>query len=190
MNTSLACRVLTPLIFVTLSACETGNPFQPDTSAAPLDPVWISASWGGGSVLPMDRTNREPSEFRGQLCPSETVILESYTASATNRPGQVFGEGLLIWNKCTIINTVGICVRKGSFAQPSGNFQLKACATDPLQTPFLDLKVLTINPNKVLGLYIPTFGSPSLEVFYCGTQTALLAPPVAAKVSCSVIPGL
>ena len=118
-------------------------------------------------------------------------MLESYT-NQTNRPiGTFSGEGLLVLNNCTISYQISICVRKGSFAQPSGNFHLSACATDPLQTPFLDLLHITMPVGSgVQARWLPTFGQPSIEVFYCGSGTTLLASPSAAEVSCVVLPGL
>jgi hypothetical protein len=179
-------RWMLPALVILLSCSPTGTT-GPDTSRISLPPAWISASWGGNAVEPTDRTDRAPKEFRGQRCPTGSVRLENYTSPA-NAPPQARGPGLLVWNNCSITNSVGICARKGSLPQPAGNFALRACATDPLLTPFLDLKVLTLVTGRTPGIYIETAGAPSVEVFYCGTDTWLLGPPAADKVSCVMFP--
>lgn len=179
----IASRISTMFVLGGLASCSgiTAPAAGPDTTS--FEPVWISASWGGGAVTPTDRTNREPTPFNGARCPATSVRLENYI-SGNDAPKPSAVPGLYLWNNCTDIISVGICVRKGSAAQPAGNFHLSACATDPLLTPFLDLAIFTINSGRFPGVFIPTSGSPSIEAFFCSDRSWLLAPPAAAKVSC------
>ena len=187
MSRRFASRSLLGLVLVGLASCSALAPV--DTEPQTYEPVWISASWGGGAVEPNDRTDRSPASFLGQRCPATSVRLENYASFSDADFCPYTGSGLFVWNNCSIINSVGICVRKGSLAQPGGSIgNLQACATDPLATPFLDLKIITLNPGKPVGFCIPTTGEPSVEVFYCTDQTWLMGPPGSEKVTCMALP--
>ncbi len=143
------------------------------------EPVWISASWGGGSPDPLDRTEREPAKFFGARCPASSVRLRHYTDFC---PGWD-GPGLHLWNNCNTENTVAICARKGSLPQPTGG--LEPCATDPLKTGFDGLQVITQQPGEALGFCFDTNGTaPSIEAFYCPISTDLVAPPLTGRIGC------
>jgi len=142
----------------------TENPVGGMSSFAP---VWISASWSGGAAgVPNDRTNREPREFFGSLCPAVSVNL-------TNHSGGF--AGLNIVNNCTIPVTYFICVTAGSPAQPT--LGLEQCAQDPFDTPINQFKIIPLFPG-VEGDYVNATPDLSIQVFYCSDEAQLFTNPV------------
>lgn len=131
-----------------------------------LEPVWITASWTGGAAgAPNDRTDREPAEFQGQLCPASSLALTNQTAGAV----------LNVINNCTIPMTLAICATAGGLAQP--DLGLDDCATDPFDTPLSRLKLITLFPGN-LGDYVNSSQILSIQVFYCSDETQFVTAPV------------
>ena len=131
-----------------------------------LGPVWITASWTGGAAgAPNDRTDREPADFQGQLCPASSLALTNQTA----------GVVLNVINNCTIPMTLAICATAGGLAQP--NLGLDDCATDPFDTPLSRFKLITLFPGN-LGDYVNSSQILSIQVFYCSDETQFITAPV------------
>ena len=131
-----------------------------------FEPVWITASWTGGAAgPPNDRTNREPAEFQGQLCPASSVILTNQSAGAV----------LNVINNCTIPMTLAICVTAGGLIQP--DLGLDDCAVDPFDTSLFNFKLITLNPGNV-GDFVNSTPALSVQIFYCSDETQFVTGPV------------
>ncbi len=130
-------------------------------------PVWITASWSGGAAgLPNDRTDREPQDFFGRLCPASSVDLLNYSGGFA---------GLNVINRCTITVTYYICATRGSLPQPQ--FGLEECAQDPFDTPMSQLKIIPLTPG-VEGDFINATQALSIQVFYCSDESQLFTSPL------------
>lgn len=130
-------------------------------------PTWITASWTGGATGdPTDRTDTEATEWEGQICPASSVELKNHSGGFA---------GLNIINNCTIAVTYALCVAKGSLPQPENG--LNQCATDPFDTPFGDLKFITLLPGP-LGDYVNATEALSVNIFYCSDEQTLSGPPL------------
>ncbi len=126
------------------------------------DPVWIAASWSGGRTgTPSDRTDVEPENYLGQLCPASSVLL-------TNQSGGF--AGITIINNCTLAVTYYICASKGSLPQP--DLGLAECATDPLETPLSQFTIVPLNPGAP-GFSINATEEISINVLYCSDTQQL-----------------
>ena len=130
------------------------------------EPVWITASWTGGTIgFPNDRTNREPAEFPGPLCPASSVILTNQQAGAV----------LNIINNCTGPISFAICATAGGLIQP--DLGLDPCAVDPFDTSFFNFKHITLNPGSE-GDFVNSTPSLSIQIFYCSDEAQFVAGPV------------
>ena len=136
-----------------------------------FDPSWVSASWTGGARgAPNDRTDRSPTRFVGNLCPTSAITLDSREILG---PGSPFS--LRIGNTCTIHVFVFTCITKGVPLPP--NSLLNSCATDPLNTPHWPLGTTTLQSGRFGGWNSspPTF---AINLFFCSDESVLSYEPV------------
>jgi len=135
-----------------------------------FDPSWISASWTGGAKgAPNDRTDREPTEFQGRLCPTSSISLDNREIDG---PGSPFD--LILRNQCTLPVFTFTCVTAG-IPLPF-NSLLESCATDPLNTPKWPLGTLTIESGNIIGYSSSqTF---AVNIFFCSDETILAYDPI------------
>ena len=145
------------------AGCGTDTTGGMDTFA----PIWITASWSGGAAgAPNDRTDREPEDFFGSLCPANSVDLYNHSGGFA---------GLNIVNRCTIMVTYYICATKGAGPQP--NLGLQECAQDPFDTPLGQFKVIPLFPGSE-GDYVNATPDLSVQVFYCSDESQMFTAPL------------
>jgi hypothetical protein len=130
-----------------------------------FEPVWLTASWTGGARPdPNDRkTLGSPTQWRGNLCPSQGLRLFNH------RDGAV----LTLQNTCPGLVTFYLCATKG--VEPQPRFGLQECAQDAKQTPMSRLKSIALNPGVD---FVNSTRSLSIQVFWCTDQSSLIGPPL------------
>lgn len=146
----------------------------PDGTGASYEPVWITASWvvRAPNEAPGDRTDREPADWKGSLCPARSVLL-----SNADREPSLF----TIKNNCAgTMVTYAMCVNSGL---DTNRNELKSCAVDPLQTAWDQLTFTTLTPGPYGNFYNST-RILTVQVFYCSTELTLTAPPLSDRIEC------
>lgn len=157
------------LLGLAASSCSVLDP----SGGSSYEPVWITASWvvRAPNDLPGDRSDREPEEWKGTLCPASSVILTN-----TNHESATF----TIKNNCTSTVSYALCINHGSDTQRN---ELGLCATDPLVTSFEQLTFTTLTPGPFGNFYNST-RILTVQVFYCSSELQLSAPPISDKIEC------
>lgn len=137
--------------------------------------TWIFASWSGGAEgKPNDRTAQGPPlDTVPDRCLVDEVDL-LFNGVDCGGTGDAF-IGLNIANYCPATTTFYICLTKGSLTQPGD--QLQECATDPLDTPFSQLRPVTLNEGCT-GDFIAASAPLFINVFYCSPGQTLLTNPI------------
>lgn len=136
-------------------------------------PTWIVAIWSGGAMgPPNDRTDTEATDFEGTICPASAVEL-------TNHDGTF--AGLCIFNNCTQLITMALCLAAGSLPQP--DLGMSECAVDPFDTDFSQLTIVPLNPGTE-GFCINATEALDVNIFFCSDSQTLAGPPLFDTIQC------
>jgi hypothetical protein len=141
------------------------------------EPASIWAAFVSGTPNPPDREDFTPTEFEGRLCPPESIEVLNHDPNRTEAPT----DNLWIVNSCADTVTLYMCAVKGSLTQPAGG--LEQCATDPLDTPLVSFTTVAIM-NGPYGVWYPSTGNLTVQIYYCSSGETFVAPPFSDYVAC------
>ena len=121
-------------------------------------PTWIYAAWTFSTTgEPNTYRAQDAEEWNGRICHSTLISLINHGADYA---------GLKIANNCFTAVILHICATQGS-----EQLNLPACAQEPFDTPYDDLKHITIASGD--SATIETTENLAINVFYCSDEMVL-----------------